>query len=193
MVETITNGMAEIAAQVILDSAREMFGTQPLRGGYSARELQHVKDVSALLNGLEDSFGPPGAHGLAQRFGKTVFRNGLRQLGGKAGFRAMEYRMLPSPKRVAVGLAALADIVARTVNETITVTDDGEHWVWKVEACGDCEPRLGAEPYCFALVGLIQEFATWASGGRFYRVVESECRASGAAACLFLIDKSPLD
>ena len=193
MAETMTNGMAKIAAQVILDSAREMFGTQPLRGGTNIREIKHVHDVSALLNGLEGTFGPPGAHGLAQRFGKTVFRNGLRQLGGQAGFRAMDYRMLPSPKRVEVGLAALADIVAGTVHEKITVTDDGEHWVWRVEACRDCQPRLGAEPYCYALVGLIQEFASWASGGRFYRVAETECRASGANACLFLIDKSPLD
>ena len=192
MEQTITNGTAKIAAQVILESAQEMFGTQPC-GGYSQPEIQHINDVTALLNSLEDTYGPTGAHGLAQRFGKTVFRHGLRQLGGKAGFRAMEYRILPSPRRVEVGLAALADMVASSTGEKITLSEDAAHWIWRTENCQECGSRLVAEPCCFALVGLIQEFAAWASGGRFYRVVETECRAAGAAACIFYIDKKPLD
>lgn len=192
MEQTISNGTAKIAAQVILESAKEMFGPQPC-GGYSQPEIRHVNDVTALLNSLEDLYGPTGAHGLAQRFGKTIFRHGLRQLGGKAGFRALEYRILPSPKRVEVGLAALAEMVAESTGEKITLSEDSTHWIWRADRSQDCLSSRIGEPCCFALVGMIQEFAAWASGGRFYRVVETECRAAGADSCCFMIEKKPLD
>lgn len=189
------NGMSQIAAQVILESARELFGSTPARvqagGGYS--EIRDLQDVSNLLNGLEDTYGPTGAHGLTQRFGKAVFRVGLKELGGQAGFRSIEYRILPSPRRVAVGLQALARMVSASMGGTITVSEDDAHWYLRADDCQECRERVTAGPCCFAMVGLIQEFAAWASGGRYYRVTETECRASGAAACVFQIDKKPLE
>lgn len=193
MVETWNHQVTDIAAQVVLESAREMFGAQPRPNGASRHEIQQLMDVSALLDELVVMYGPSGAHGLAQRFGKVVFRHGLRQLGGQAGFRSTEYRMLPSPKRVQVGLAAMAELLAETMDVRIGVSEDAGHWYWRVERCRECQSRLVAEPGCYALVGLIQEFAAWASGGHFYRVVESECRVKGAEACTFIIDKTPLD
>ena len=189
------NGMSQIAAQVILESAREMFGTEPARiREVSGRpEIRSLEDVSSLLERLEDTYGPAGARGLTQRFGKAVFRAGLRQLGGQAGFRSMDYRILPSPRRVEVGLESLARMVSETTRDTVTLSEDDAHWYWRVERDQDGGGNLPAGLNCFATTGLIQEFAAWASGGRFYRVMETECRASGAAACGFRIDKQPLE
>jgi predicted hydrocarbon binding protein len=196
--------MSQIAAQVILESAREMFGSVPWRepgagkavgeaAGKARDKIRDLKDVSTLLDRLEDTYGPNGAHGLTQRFGKAVFRVGLKQLGGQAGFRAMEYRTLPSPRRVEVGLEALARMISATTGDEITVAEDGTHWYVRVPNCTECRGRTAAGPACFAMVGMIQEFAAWASGGRFYRVIETECSAAGAPACVFRIDKTPLD
>lgn len=189
------NGMTQIAAQVIVESAREMFGTGParFRENFGQQEIRDVKDVSNLLGGLEDTYGASGAHGLTQRFGKAVFRQGLKQLGGQAGFRSMEYRILPSPRRVAVGLSALARMVSDTMGDAITITEDETYWYWQANCCEECRGTKTVGPFCFAMVGLIQEFAAWASGGRFYRVVETACRAAGAPACIFRVDKKPLD
>lgn len=189
------NGMTNIAAQVVLESAREMFCIEParLREGLCQHEFHDLQDVFTLLNGLEDEYGPSGAHGLTQRFGGVIFRVGLKELGGQAGFRSIDYRMLPSPRRVEVGLSALARMAAETTSAKVTVSADDTHWYWRAEDCQECRDRLTPGPCCFALVGLIQEFAAWASGGRFHRVTETECRAAGAAACVICIDKKPLD
>jgi predicted hydrocarbon binding protein len=46
---------------------------------------------------------------------------------------------------------------------------------------------------CYLIAGLLQEFTTWADGGRFYRIMETECRGNGSQACLYRIEKKPLD
>jgi predicted hydrocarbon binding protein len=62
-----------------------------------------------------------------------------------------------------------------------------------VENCPACRERTSNEPDCHILAGILQETLSWAGGGRVYRVRELECSAAGAPACLFQIDKKPLE
>ena len=48
-------------------------------------------------------------------------------------------------------------------------------------------------PGCYFIVGILQEFLSTISGGKLFNVVETECRATGGAACIFRIDKQALE
>jgi hypothetical protein len=46
------------------------------------------------------------------------------------------------------------------------------------------------ECMCHFNVGMLQEFLTWAGGGKIYHVLETECIAQGGSACTIRIEKS---
>ena len=196
MVEPVSRDYSQVAAQVFLEGAQELLGNERLEG-FHGRPVNEdgfaFQDVRALLRYLEEAYGAPGGRGLALRIGRAVFRHGLKELGGQAGFRDMEYRILPSPRRVEQGLQTLAQLVGDTFQSPVAVTDEESHWQWRMDACPVCQGCRTEDPGCYLVVGLIQEFATWAAGGRFYRVKETGCRAAGDPACVFCIEKKPLD
>jgi predicted hydrocarbon binding protein len=41
--------------------------------------------------------------------------------------------------------------------------------------------------------GILEESVFWGTGGRRFRIEETECIAVGAKACVFKIDKKPLE
>jgi predicted hydrocarbon binding protein len=94
---------------------------------------------------------------------------------------------------VKTGLEAMAALMARLGDERVTISENERFWYWRSEHCPYCWQRTLREPVCYFTTGMLQEFFTWASSGRVYTVVELECRAAGAAACLFQIDKKALD
>ena len=196
MVDPVARETSQVAAQVFLEGAQELLGHEhlarfrgcPVNGAGFA-----FQDVRALLQKLEEAYGGPGGRGLALRLGRAVFRHGLKELGGQAGFRDVEYRILPSPRRVEQGLHTLAQVVGEAFQSPVAVTDVDSHWLWKMDGCPVCQGCCTEDPGCYLVVGLIQEFAAWAAGGRFYRVKETQCRAAGDPACVFCIEKKPLD
>lgn len=196
MVEPVARDYSLVASQVFLEGAQELLGherLEQLRGCPVNGNGIAFRDVRALMDSLEEAYGSQGGRGLALRIGKAVFRHGLKELGGQAGFQDVQYRILPSPRRVEQGLQTLAQVVSDTFENPVVVTDVGSHWLWRMEGCPVCQGCNTGDPGCYLVVGLIQEFATWAAGGRFYRVMETECRAAGDPACVFRIEKKPLD
>lgn len=141
---------------------------------------------NAFIQALEEIYGQPASRGLALRIGRASFQYGLKKYGDQAGFRAMEFRLLPAPRRLENGLRSLAQIIARECGSSISVSDEGAYWQWRVD-------RQTTAQDCFLIAGLLQEFTNWAGGGRFYRVEETECQACGSLACTYRIEKKPLD
>lgn len=187
---------SNIAAQMLRDGVQETLGLENVSGLAASRASggqAFFQEVQVLLGDLEQKYDTPCSRGLAMRIGRAMFRSGLKQLGEQAGFRSIEYRMLPSPQRVERGLQSLARMIGEALGGPVTVTDEKTYWSWEMQRCPICDHHHTDEPFCYLLVGLIQEFACWAGGGRYYRVVESACRAAGAPACVFRIDKTPLD
>ncbi|HWQ45321.1 MAG TPA: 4-vinyl reductase, partial [Longilinea sp.] len=46
---------------------------------------------------------------------------------------------------------------------------------------------------CAFMIGLLQEYLSWAGMGKNYLVDETECRGAGAPACVFLINRQPIE
>ncbi|HQF61380.1 MAG TPA: 4-vinyl reductase [Anaerolineaceae bacterium] len=151
------------------------------------------KDLAALHSILEVSYGPRGGRGVALRAGRAAFGHLLRQTGDQIGLTDMEYRLLPTPQRIQTGLQKLAALTAASCAQPVEVTDTETTWVWRMSLCPECYRRQAAEPVCHFVTGLLQEFMAWANSGRFHHVEEIECRATGGAACVFSIDRQPLE
>jgi predicted hydrocarbon binding protein len=195
MIESTSRDVSDIATQIFLEGTWELLGVEQwsrIAGGDHASGISEKTVAGVLSCKLEEIYGPAG-HGLALRIGRAIFRHGLKQLGDQAGFSAIDFRMLPALRRVENGLYRLARVMTEYTGSKVVVTDAGQYWSWRVERCPVCQGYHASEPCCFLMVGLIQEFTGWADGGRFYRVAEVACQAVSGDACIFHIDKLPLD
>lgn len=198
MVKTVVNTVSQVTAQILFNGAQEILGMDMLQkvmerlghANISSQSVRHgdlpVAEVGPFMRALEDIYGKPGGQGLALRIGRAAFQYGLKQYGEQAGLRTMQFRLLPAPRRLESGLHSLAQIIASEYASKISVTDEGAYWQWRMT-------RQKAGQGCFLIAGLLQEFTAWAGGGRFYRVMETECQARGSRACTYHIEKRPID
>ncbi len=142
---------------------------------------------------VEASLGVYSGRGVLLRSGRAAFRHVLPVFWQQLGLNNLQYRLNPTPVRVRYGLKALARVLSDFYETQITVTDAGESWSWRMEDCPFCCERSTAGPVCDFAVGLLQEYLSWTSSGRFYMVEEVECRGAGGQACVIKIWKKPLD
>ena len=62
-------------------------------------------DFSAINGALEEMYGPRGGRGLAQRAGRAVFKEGLRNFGALAGAGDLAFKILPLLDQARTGRA----------------------------------------------------------------------------------------
>ena len=150
-------------------------------------------DFSALFLALEDLYGTRGGRGIALRAGRASFRNTLSNFGALAGTRQSAFQVLPLNTKLKLGLKALARISDHVSDQRTSLKESGEHFIYTVHRNPLTWGRQDEErPMCYFHVGLLEETAHQASGGREFRVDESECQAMGALTCQFLVQKAAL-
>jgi predicted hydrocarbon binding protein len=152
-------------------------------------------DMSNIQSALEKLYGPRGGRGITLRSGRAAFKYFLRHHGDRMGLSRLDYRLLPTHSRMKVGLQAMAAVFTEMYAGYVEVSEDPLTWYWQIRHCPWCLERQGAEGggLCFFIVGMLQEFLSWSSGGKNYHVEESECSAAGGQACVIRIEKQPLD
>jgi hypothetical protein len=192
--ETIVSVVSNISAQILLAGAQEILGVEGVETIMERLPVAVVSIAKAgpFLHELQVLYGKSGGYGLELRIGRSVFHHGLKHLGGEAGFRGAEFRLLPAPRRLEYGLQTLARMIGDEFNSVIAVSDEDAHWLWRMALPSNFAGRKSVRP-CYLVAGMLQEFTAWAGGGRFYRVVETECQSSGYPACVYQIEKKPLD
>ncbi len=194
--------------RILLDGVQEIIGRAGVYATFNTAHLTHLlpgdaparlapefthEELSSLLLALTTLYGPRGGHGVAQRSGRASFKYLLRQFGDAMGLTALEYRLRPSAGRIKTGLEALSQILSSSCGGSVELVDEPKTWIWKYSDCPWCCRQSDPAPSCHFGVGLLQEFLSWASGGRMYHVAETECIAAGAQACTIRIDKQPFD
>ena len=147
-------------------------------------------DFSNLNQGILNLYGLPGGGGLSLRAGRATFDKGLRGFGLMAGMETETFQRLPEPKKVQLGMTALARVFNQFTDQRSTVGSSNGNLQFSVERCPFCWGQQSHEPICFVNTGILEEAIRWMSGGRDYRVEEIECRAAGDDACIFTIDNS---
>jgi predicted hydrocarbon binding protein len=150
-------------------------------------------DFSALNQALEEMYGPRGGRGLALRAGRAAFTDALRNFGALAGVGDLAFRVLPLGAKLRIGLPAMAKIFSQVSDQTSTVKEYDDEFIYTIHRCPVCWGRSGLDkPVCFVATGLLQASLKWVSGGMEFSVHESKCVAMGDEVCDFVIKKTPI-
>lgn len=150
-------------------------------------------EVSGIQVALETLYGPHGGRGVALRAGRACFKYTLREFGAQLGLAAMDFRLLPLVDKLSTTVKRLAELFNRLSDQRIRVEDQTDSILWQIERCPFCWGRRTSEPVCQLAVGLLEEAAYWASGGKYFAVGESRCVAQGDEVCMITIRKQPVE
>lgn len=194
--ELMLTGVEEILGMGGLDPAlaERQARLQELCHGEALRSQDFPEyDLDKIQQTLGHLFGTEAGNGLALRAGRASLQRLLNQYGAQLGVTSLGYRLLPFRARFKAGLEALAEFLSASCGGQITASEDANHWYWRIASCPWCLNGESEQPACHFVVGLLQEFLSWVSGGRFFQVTETECQAMGAPACLIQMNKQPID
>jgi hypothetical protein len=108
------------------------------------------------------------------------------------GFNELAFRLLPLQTRLKIGVPALARVFTQHSDQVHRAADHATFFEYIVERCAVCWGQEAKTPLCHLTVGLLQEALSAFSRGQEFRVTQTECRAVGAATCIFRIEKEPI-
>lgn len=197
MSQIIFRGFVEIIGQAGANATFHLAGLTHLLSS-DLIETHLIKPLmpeqfGALRHAVDQLYGLRGGRGAALRAGRAAFRYLLRDIGDNLGLSGMDFRLLPTRKRMNVGQQRIASFLTEEFNNTILLQEDENSWLWEVQFCQECLGQQRPETECTFIVGLLQEYFSWASGGKYFMVSEVACIACGASACTFRIEKKPIE
>jgi predicted hydrocarbon binding protein len=157
-----------------------------------AREFDFA-DFGAIGNAIEEMSGPRGGRGLALRAGRASFAQGLSEFGSVVGASELAFKVIPLATKLKVGLKAMAETFTKFSDQKSDVEEADDYFVYTIYQCPVCWGRTGDRNICYGAVGILQEGLRWVSGGKDFKVEETECKAKGDKDCVFHIFKEPLN
>lgn len=148
-----------------------------------------AENLAALQQALNGMYGEQGGQGVTVRCGRAAFKYALQRFGAAAGLTSLEFRLQPARKRIRSGLEALASLVSDPASCTTQVQDDGAVWKWQIQPDAAPLDPQAARAQALLMVGLLQGFLAWVSGGKNYNIRLLE----DGGTPLIQIAKQPLD
>ena len=145
--------------------------------------------IAAISQALEDVYGPRGGRGIALRIGRAMVANGLNHFGVLAGMRDPAFQALPLPKRLNLGVEALAAVFNKFTDQACKVQEDDDHYYFSVSPAPMTWGRAIDQPANHMLVGIIQGTLSWATQGKEFIVQE---QPSTDEVTVFQISKRPI-
>ncbi|MBI4928855.1 MAG: hypothetical protein HY835_13890 [Anaerolineae bacterium] len=183
--------------KVLLEGVKEIVGAQEAVALLKRAGKSSCAQAGLPLNRVNavfiEQYGAQSGQGVALRAGRAVFKHGLNRWGEQAGITGMDYRLLPAPKRVRAGLQIMAGIFTLSTGLNVEISEEEQAWIWRVDSCAGDQDLHASAPMCFMVVGILQEFMGWVSGGKYYRITETRCTYAGAPTCTFRIEKKALE
>ena len=179
-----------------LNSVLNRAGLSRMIGNYPPDNLGRAGDFAvfaALNQALDDTYGPRGGRVFALRGGKASVRAGLEVFGATVGIANLAMKVLPLYAKLKIGLAGMAKIFSAFSDQYSTVEDRGDRFVYIIHRCPVCWGRESRRPVCHGAVGLLQGGLNWVSGGKDFKVVQTDCHAMGHHDCRFDVYKEPLN
>jgi predicted hydrocarbon binding protein len=182
-------------AVVLRDAKLERFINHYPPDSLEASGTITYNDYASLNAGILAFFGRPGKS-MVIRMGRIAARKSIQHQSGTFNLATvLAAKLLPSAVQVKMGLSAMMSGL-RTLNEKVgqefvgTIEDRGDHFAFIIETCPICAGKHSENHICWLWEGTIEE-ACRQVFGKFFDVVEVECRAKGAKACVFEVPKKP--
>lgn len=194
--------------RLVLTSAEEIVGEKGMAallnmakipeyiGNYPSDDMDKgftFEQVSQLQQAIWDMYGPRGARVFATRAGEQTFNDGLAHFGSLARTAQAAMGIGSLELKIKIGLGFFARWFNDVSDQVVSVSEDSDNWKWIIHRCPMCWERTSDRPVCHLAIGVLQGALTWVSGGRHFRLAETECQAMGGENCVIQIDKTPRD
>ncbi len=187
----------EVAGKSGLAIVLKQSGLETFVDNYPAEELRVSGKVSFgqyanLSARLFDFFGRAGKS-MTLRIGRLSAKYAIEKQSALFGLGALvASKILPLPTQIKMGLEAMQSGFRKLYGEALHVRleDRGDRFAYIDEACATCAGKQADAVMCYAFTGALHEALLWQTGKTF-DIVEVECRAMGAPACVWEISKTP--
>lgn len=195
-------------ARIILTSAEEVMGRQGVSAMLNMAKMpkyidnyppDNMKkefsfhDVGHLQQAIWDMYGNRGARVFAVRAGEQAFSSGLSQFKSVSQVAQVAMRVSTLEGKVKMGLEFFSKFFNTVSDQVVEIDDDGKHWIWRITRCPVCWGRKSSEPVCHLAIGVLQAALAWATEGKKFRLMETECMAKGDKHCVIRIEKVPVE
>lgn len=187
MTDILLEGVREtigIPEKSLFERSASVFENYLNFDSHSQEELINLLEKAPLL------YGERGSCGIAHRIGEASFRYFLRKNGKQYSLTENSYRLMNSQQRILFGLKQLAEFAHQNCGACIEIHEDKNRWYWQVVSNESVSywNRLYS-PYT---IGLLREFFTWTSGGRYYPMEEETSERCADILFQISINKKPL-
>ncbi len=179
-----------------VNATLNLAGLGYLVNNYPSNDLElgfKFEELSAIMQALEDMYGPRGGRGLAVRAGRAGFKYALKDFGSLLGMADLAFRLLPLGMKLKIGLNAMADTFNNFTDQRVRIQEELDRFIYIIDRCPVCWGRQSKTPCCHAALGLLQETLSWISSGKDFNIQEVSCIAAGDEACTFEINKRPFN
>ena len=152
-------------------------------------------DYAELCAGLLTFFGRAGKS-MVIRLGRLTSKYAIEKQSGVYNVAAKTAaKLMPSGMQVKLVLDSMVNGYNKLYAENgqalhFRVEDHGHAWAFVSVECPLCAGKAADLPMCWGRIGTLKESLTWLTSKDF-DVEEVECRALGAAACVWEVSKSP--
>ncbi len=152
-------------------------------------------DYAAFNTSLLNFFGR-AAKSMLLRTGRLSALHAVEKQGKAFGVAVLvASKVLPLPTQLKVGMEKMQEGFrkqSQTVgqDQRAHIEDRGDRFAYVLEDCAMCAGKKADQPICWLFTGSLQESLRWLTGKEF-DIVETECRAMGAPACVWEVPKTP--
>jgi len=196
MVRIILQAMEEVMGRTGVSAVLNLANLRHLVNNYPPNNFDRevtFAEIGAVMQALDEMYGPRGGRGLAMRSGRACFKYSLKEFGPVLGISDLAFRLLPLTMKLRVGAGVFAETFNKFYDQSVRLIEEEERFVWNIIRCPVCWGRRADGPCCHLAVGILQESLYWVSGGKNFEVQETACVACGDDECTIVIDKKPLD
>ena len=137
-----------------------------------------------------EKFGNRGSRGIAYRVGGASFGWFIRLKGDYYNLTDAEYRLKNYTNRCLFGLNQIAEFIKQNCGMEIKIIDQNDHWL--VEISSNEILMNTNKLWGDFLTGLIREYLSWTSGGRFFVMNTLTANQDGSMPYRLSINKQPL-
>jgi predicted hydrocarbon binding protein len=152
-------------------------------------------DYADLCAGLLQFYGRAGKS-LDYRIGRISSKYAIEKQAAVFNIAARTaVRFLPFPTQISTGLDNLIGGFQKLWSDygeeaIIRKEDRDSSFAYIQQTCPTCSGKIADEPICHQTTGMLLESIEWLTGKKV-SVREIECRAMGAPACVWEIEKTP--
>lgn len=194
--------IAEVAGESGLDSVLKYVGMEKYRRTYASDKLAPVsgltyRDSANIHAGVLQLMGRKQPENVFHS-GRVSARHAMRKNGKifhpssqlVGGHLDPVDELRASLETILAGYKGVAESAGQEYDAWLEETDN--YFTYHLVSCAVCAGKSSTEPICLFFSGSLMESLKWYTG-RQYEIVEVACRSMSDPACVWLINKKPME